>query len=274
MAGSGDIFSSGEIFDIFPIYPSVSKNSDESNSSSGGLNGWSNYPKGFSTVVEFRKIQDRILLDLGLTMYDSLPELIGNDVEKGMKYLKDLIERSIRTYSQYYPEKMEIQIKTGNNSYTFIDNFDKYLNGEIKERDVILVPIGTPFHKTAGTFSSANNWYYKKPTLFASEYSGAIPPGTWGYFAAMPYKVEIGPDNEFTEDSALYSTDDMRSQDLFHTFLNLNVAKVLRRTIMSLSIGGNIEVMPHLDITIQELEQEVQIAKRQSSSHLSYMWRK
>ena len=155
-----------------------------------------------------------------------------------------------------------------------MDNFNDYLNGSITEKDVILIPITTPFYKTAGTFSSATNWHYKKPTLYATQYSGALPSGVYGYYAAMPYKVEIGPDNEFTMDSALYSTDDMRSQDLFHEYLNLNVAKILRRTISSLSIGGNIEVMPHLDMTIQELENSVQVSKRQSSSHLSYLWRK
>ena len=268
--------NSGDIFDVFPIYPSVSKGNENGNkeSSVSGGSGWSDYPKMFSTVVEFNKIQERILLDLGLTMYDSLPELLGNDVVKGMKYLKDIIERTIRTYAQYYPEKMEIELHVNKDNYTFVDNFDKYLNGEISGREVILVPIATPFFKSSGTFSSAQNWHYKKPTLYATKYSGSLPNGVYGYFAAMPYKVEIGPDNEFTEDSVLYSTDDMRSQDLFHSFLNLNVAKNLRRTIMSLSIGGNIEVMPHLDLTIQELEQEVAIAKRQSSSHLSYMWRK
>ena len=266
---------SGDIFDSSSIYPSVSKsNSGNGTNSPSGNSTWDKYPKMFSSIVEFRKIQDRVLLDLGLTMYDSLPELLGNDVKKGMEFLKDIIERTIRTYSQYYPEKMELEIMTNSKSYTFIDNFDKYLNGEISGNEVILVPIGTPFHKKAGTFTSANNWHYKKPTIYATQYSGCIPNGMYGYFAAMPYKVEIGPDNEFTEDSALYSTDDMRSQDLFHTFLNLNVAKILRRVIMSLNIGGNIEVMPHLDITIQELENEVAIAKRQSSNHLSYMWRK
>lgn len=264
-----------EIFDIFPIYPSVKKEEKSKTSSSTmGVSGWNSYPKMFSTVVEFKKIQDRILLDLGLTMYDSLPELLGNSVESGMKYLKDIIERTIRTYSQYYPEKMEIEIKNGNKTYTFIDNFNEYLDGSITEKEVILIPITTPFYKTAGTFSSATNWHYKKPTLYATQYSGALPSGVYGYYASMPYKVEIGPDNEFTEDSVLYSTDDMRSQDLFHEFLNLNVAKILRRTISSLSIGGNIEVMPHLDLTIQELENSVQIAKRQSSCHLSYLWRK
>lgn len=265
------------IFNSSPIYPSVNKNDKKevlSSSSSTGLSGWENYPKMFSAVVEFRKIQDRILLDLGLTMYDSLPELLGNNIEKGMKFLKDLIERSIRVYSQYYPEKMEKEIKGNVKSYTFKNNFDEYLNGGIKESEVELIPIAIPFYKTAGVFSSANNWHYKKPTLYATQFSSSLPNGMFGYYAAMPYKVELGPDNEFTEDSALYSTDDMRSQDLFHTFLNLNVAKVLRRTIMSLSIGGNIEVMPHLDMTIQELENDVAIAKRQSSSHLSYMWRK
>lgn len=264
------------IFDVFPIYPSVSKNSSSESSSSSvsGNSNWENYPKMFSTVVEFNKIQDRILLDLGLTMYDSLPELLGNDVEKGMKYLKDIIERTIRTYSQYYPEKMEIEISGNTKNYTFIDNFQKFLNGEITGSEVILIPVATPFYKTAGVFSSANNWHYKKPTLYATQFSSSLPSGVYGYYAAMPYKVELGPDNEFTVDSAMYSTDDMRSQDLFHTFLNLNIAKILRRTIMSLSIGGNIEVMPHLDITIQELENDVAVAKRQSSSHLSYLWRK
>lgn len=263
------ILDSGTTFNNQSIYPSVIKTSSSSSSS-----GYANYPKMFSSAVKFRDIQDRVLLDLGLTMYDSLPELIGNDVEKGMKYFKDIIERSIRLYSQTHPEKMEINIMSTTSKYQFVDNFQDYLDGKITEEEIVLVPIGTPFHKSSTTFSNAKSWHYKKPFLIATEYAGMLPQGTYGYYAAAPYKIEIASDNNFTEDSILYSTDDTRSDEAFMCYLNLEVAKRLRRMINSLSIGGNIDVLPHLDLAIQELEVEKDRYNRIASAHLSYMWRK
>ena len=270
-------------FDVSPIYPSVDKTdtgsalNQSSGSSSSGMNGgtWSGYNKMFSTAVKFNEVSDRVLLDLGLTMYDSLPELLGNDVQQGMKFLKDIIERTIREYSQTAPEKMEIKLEQPGKSYTFVDNFDKYLAGEIGDRELILVPISTPFVKSATIFTSSRNWFYKKPTLYASEYAGTLPSSSyWGYFAAMPYKIEIAEDGNFTEDSVLYSTDDQRTQNGFYAFLNLEIAKRLRRMINSLSLGGNMELLPHLDISIQELEEEKFKNIRRNSAHLSYLWRK
>ena len=43
------------------------------------------------------------------------------------------------------------------------------------------------------------------------------------YFAAHPYVLEIGLDNEFTEDSAVYIMDDVYNEDFLY-FLDLRVA--------------------------------------------------
>lgn len=269
-----------EFFDIFP--PSIIKckcgcndeSSSSSSSTSTSSSGWNNYNKMFATAVKFKDIQTRIMYDLGLTMYDSLPELLGNDVSSGMKILKDIILRTIRIYSQYFPEKMIIYLKNPGSKYTFVDNFQQYLDGKISEEEVILVPVATPFNISSGVFLNSRNWMYKKPTMYGTAYAGAIPSGQYGYYAAMPYKVEIGEDGDFTEDSVLYSTDDQRSHEVFMVLLDLEVAHRLKRLVTSLNIGGNIDVLPMLDYALQDLEQRKASYIRQATSHLSYMWRK
>lgn len=262
------------VFDtnVYPIYPSVDKSKSSKSTSSD--NSSSESTPLFAESVKFNDIEEHVLLDLGLTMYDSLALLLGNSQEQGMKFFKSIIERVIREYAQTSPEKMSIKIGTGNKKYEFKDNFKEYLDGSISKEDLILIPIGTPWYLSTALHQNSRSWYYKKPTLYATEYSGILPSGTYGYFAAQPYKLEIGLDGKFTEDSVLYSMDDQRTQDGFFTFLNLEVAQRLRRMINSLSIGGNIEVLPSLDITIQELMENKYKYIRRSSSHLSYMWRK
>lgn len=267
-----------EFFKIFP--PSIEKCKHEDTLSSNGSSnflpdsGWENYNKMFATAIKFRDIQTRILYDLGLTMYDSLPLLLGNSHDSGMKILKDIILRTNRIYSQYFPEKMMIRLNNPGSKYVFKNNFQDYLSGKIKEEEIILIPVTTPFNLSSGVFLNSRNWMYKKPTMYATAYSGAIPSGQYGYYAEAPYYVEIGPDGEFTEDSVLWSTDDQRSHEVFMVLLDLEVAIRLKRLISSLSIGGNIEVLPMLDQTIQDLEMRKALYIRQATSHLSYMWRK
>ena len=223
------------------------------------------------TKYTAKELKERVTIDLGLILFEDIYSLLGITKEQGCYNFKLLIEKSIREYCEYHAAVLELKLPT-NNEYTFIDNFDQYLSGEITEDEIQLIPIGiSRIGKTY--FVSASYWQYRLPKLIPRYPSG----GTWSnaicvYFAAHPVRLTIGPDGDFTEDSAVYILDTVRNDDFLY-FLNLNVGNSIRRVSNSVDMPLQVNYMASLDQAISDYQTKVDDVKMTAATVMD-IWRK
>lgn len=171
--------------------------------------------------ITFNELHDEIALR-EFPLGDSVYEFLNPDTDKALKIFARLVLSAVREYDKHYPITLNKTLPYGisfEQGYTFADNFDAYLAGNIDESQIEMVPEAIALIRTTHwtTPATANNFRYKKPTIV-----GVVGTTTLKYYAFHPVKYEISPDGKFTEDSAIYYVN-MRDD----TFINLVALKVL-----------------------------------------------
>jgi len=214
-------------------------------------------------------LKNRVTIDLGLILYEDIYKLLGLTNEQAVKSFKYLIEQAIHDYSNIRPVVLSVRLPD-NHAYEFKDNFQDYLNGDITEDQIQLIPLG--ISRIGLTFTSAAYWRYSRPKLLpkyaSSVWSGLI----CHYFAEHPYVLDIGPDNDFTEDSAVYIMDKSYNEDFLY-FLDLRVAEYIKRISTSITLSLSIDFNPNFDQIISDFQERVDTIKM-TSANLLDMWRK
>lgn len=158
-------------------------------------------------------------------LMDSVIDLINPDREKALKSFDRLVRAAVREYDNHHPLCITKTFSSLSSSgYTFIDNFEAYIAGNISESEIELVPeaiavLGNGWFN----YPTANTWRYKKPTLI-----GVGGTTNVKYYAFHPVRSTISADGDFTEDSRVYYISEKDN-----TFINLvayNVLNYLKQT--------------------------------------------
>jgi len=199
------------------------------------------------------------LCTLEMSIVDDIYEAFSSETSVGASIFARIIKRSLLEWDRRRPPNMyKIISLTENNSlsnyygnvYTFSDNFDKYVNGEIEESEIELIPSSIGYVKVGRNFISPNYWEYKKPNLFLS--MGYRTVGV-RFFHRYKFIYNFAPDGEFTSDSKIYFLDN--SDDAFVNLVSYVLLRVIKATRDSISLN-QIELFPMIDNLIQEYAQE------------------
>lgn len=160
-----------------------------------------------------------------LPLADSVYEFLNRDLDRARESFIRIIKASIREYDKHYPVVMrKSMIKRLGLTYTFRDNFEVYLAGNITEAEIELIPEAIAKLRAGWANNMThNNWRYLKPTLHAN---GGI--NTCVYFAYHPLRYELSPDGNFTEDSKIYYMN--QDADTFINLVSFNVLNFLSTT--------------------------------------------
>jgi hypothetical protein len=164
------------------------------------------------------------------------------------------VEDAVREWYNHYPAILTKSFETGivsGTSYTFIDNFDAYIAGNITEEQVELVPEAIARISTMwGHKTTSNNYRYHKPTMFFMVGANQIT-----YFAFPPVRWKISPDGKFTEDSKVYFVD-ANDDDVFKELVALEILKFLQMTRNSVTQPTGLNFFDFREI-IADLQQTV-----------------
>lgn len=201
--------------------------------------------------------------DRELPLGDNVYELLNPDYDKARKTFAGLVKDALREYHKHYPLVLEREIMT-NLEYTFFDNFEAYLLGNISESSIQLIPEAISLVRV-GRFNviTANNYEYRKPVL---KHLGAT---AWvKYYAMRPMRYTLAPEG-FSEDSRVYfisEDDDTFIDAVSYTVLNYIVSI---RNSVRLPVG-----IDFFDFSARVAELKASIMDDFSVSHSIYEnWR-
>jgi hypothetical protein len=224
------------------------------------------------TSLKANEIPKLITDRLGLVLFDDICELLHYDKSKCGEVLKTLIVKSLIELARTYPVQMKNKIIINRRLYTFVDNFQSYLDGAISnENNIVLKPIAIYFLKS-GAMALNSQWWDYQPN------SGQLSLQFGGgnmyveYAANYPYNLILAPGGRFTEDSAIYYIGG-HNQEVFLDFLCYYVIRQVKLIQGSIQLGTQIQFLPMLESLSSEFEQLVQTHKDQRSDILR-MWRK
>lgn len=204
--------------------------------------------------IKFNDIAEEIELKY-VPLADDIYTLLHHDHEKGMKIFVKYVEDSLRDFYNHYPAVLRKTFGSGlssGTSYTFVDNFDAYIAGNISEEDVELIPEAIcKISSQWGHRTTSNNFKYIKPTLSLMTGANIIT-----YYAYPPCRWKISPDGKFTEDSAVYFVD-FNDENHFIEIVALNILSFLQLTRNSVVQPTGLQFFDYRD-TISELRQSVE----------------
>ena len=219
------------------------------------------------SYISFNDIAEEIELKY-LPLVDDIYSLLHPDHTKAMKVFAKYVEDSARDFYEHYPATWTKTFGSGVSSgitYTFQDNFDAYIAGNIPEDQVELIPeaicrIASRWgHKT-----TANNFRYEKPNLTLMTGANEIK-----YFAFPPIRYKISPDGKFTEDSRVYFVD-FNDDDKFKEVVAYNILTFLQMTRGSVAQPTGLNFFDYREI-LAELKQNIDTYYAVSAS-LYQMW--
>lgn len=140
-------------------------------------------------------------------MYNS-PDFVElltlNDTGKFTTVFKSILKRALGDYELKYPLLMwDRNIYVQNEKYSFIDNYDAFLEGKITEEYLELIPTSV-VHYTNGLLKAYRDFTYIRPLLKI----GKNGKTKVSYFTKYPLKLTIDKhEDKFTEDSHIYGID-------------------------------------------------------------------
>lgn len=202
--------------------------------------------------ISFNDIHEQILLKY-LPLADTVYELLHPDNERAHKIFAEYVKDSVRDVYHHYPIVLKKTFNGGlsGSSYTFVDNFDGYLEGNIEEEDIELVPESIAKIIT-GIYNklTKNNWRYEKPTLTLLGGASQIY-----YYAFPPIRWKLSADGDFTEDSRVYGLDP-NDDDIFCELVALNILQYLQNTRNSVTQPTGLQFFDYRDI-ISKIQDDV-----------------
>ena len=173
---------------------------------------------GFNYLVDELSLRE-------VPLASDIIDLIHPDRERALKQFAKLVQRGEREYSKHSPVCLYKKFyKLQMDGYVFEDNFDSYLQGNIKEEDIQLIPEAIAVVSSGwANYPTSNVWAYVKPTFKSVGGTTSIK-----YYAFHPIRYTISPDGRFSEDSYVYYISP--NDDTFINQIALEVLTYLKQT--------------------------------------------
>lgn len=213
-------------------------------------------------------IKDTIIRSSLLALIDFRDLILVNPMFEYTEVMEQLVRQSLSEFERKCPLFKKSRIYIPGHDYTFVDNFQAFLDEVITEQYVILIP-KVIFSLDSSLLHSRRSWVYTRP-MMSNVYSLGMTD--IDYMCSYPtiFKKEDDCD-EFTNDSAIYyiSADDGITQDamfrkqFYHILLKYinNVKNNMRYPDMP------VELLQGVEIELQEVGQELTEFYRKCNSH-------
>lgn len=213
-------------------------------------------------------IRDTIIRSSLLALIDFRDLILVNPAYEYTEVIEQLVRKSLSEFEKKCPLFKKSRVYIPDTEYTFVDNFQAFIDGVITEKYVTLIP-KVIFSLDSSLLHSRRSWIYTRP-MMSNVYS--IGTTDVDYMCSYPVVFKKEQDyDEFTEDSAIYyiSADDGITQDsmfrvqFYHTLLKYvnNVKNNMRHPDMPM------ELLQGVEVELQEVGQELAEFYRRCNSH-------
>lgn len=202
-------------------------------------------------------------IDRRLPFTNDLYPLLNIDPKRANRIFIKLLENALFHFEQSYPLVITKEITLNNYKYTFIDNFDNYVSGEISESRIELVPEVMLKLKLGILSLTANYWKYEAPELVGPDQTVVCK-----YFTKYPKYIQISDDGRFTDDSFIWG---IKNREIFENQLDLDLLRAIKGFSEQISFPNiNVSFM-NFDNVIQVLSDQVDQDHNAASSAYE-MW--
>lgn len=134
-----------------------------------------------------------------------------NDKYSGDEIFTEIVKESLNSYEYYHPLILDMNIYYLEDSserpmyYKMVDNFNCYLNNQLAEDQIILVPNSVNGIRTQGSYNTVGSYFrhtdYDRPYLQIAWSTGRyVVRG----LCSRPVVEKYNPDKSYSNDSALY----------------------------------------------------------------------
>lgn len=183
--------------------------------------------------------------------------------------MKRLIMTALDNHEKTCPLFKRSRIFISDNSYTFVDNFNLFLDCKLDEALTTLVPKSSPYALDTSVLHVRRAWKYDKPVLNDVYNLGSV---NVDYIASYPYVMnEDKKENDFTDDSYIYYMDRLngKTQDkIFRRQVYLQILGYIKGLKNNLRYPDiPFDMLPGVEEEYQVVQQELQEFYRKNSSH-------
>lgn len=221
------------------------------------------------------KINDLISImeaRLSTVLFNSFLDILHpENGEIANKKFESLLRNALTQHTLHFANNVISPISLNSGSFTFISNFDAYLQDpdNIGEDNIVLVPdyiININYNQLNTRLPISKKYYdYRKPKLIST-----IRANVWvNYGTSYPLVIEYAPDGGFTDNSTLYYIDSQSQQFLTRLEYELLMyIKNMENQIQIPNVGVNI--LGNLDNQLRRVEDDLDTWIRTSSSVISF----
>lgn len=222
------------------------------------------------------KINDLISImevRLSTVLFDSFLHILHPDdeMEKKYKRFESILRNALSQHTLHFANEVSSPISLENGKYTFISNFQDYLDDidNFNENNIVLVPnyiINIMYNQHNNRLPINKKYYnYKKPKLISNNLGDV-----WVFYGTTyPLVINYAPDGKFTDDSTLYYLDSESLQ--FLTRLEYEILHYIKNIQEQISIQGlGVNILQNLDRQLSRVEKELETFINTSSSIISF----
>lgn len=214
-------------------------------------------------------IKDMLLQSSILAFVDFKDLMISNPNFSYFEVMSRLIRIALETHERVCPLYKRSRLYLAENTYTFRDTFDAFLECKIKEDFVTLIPKTTPYSLDTSLLHTRRSWLYERPILKNVHNLGLTEID---YITSYPVRMAEHKENkDFTDNSAIYYIDMYggKTEDaMFKRQFYLQVLTYLKGVKNNLRYPDMpLELLQGIEEEYSLLSQELQEFYRKSATH-------
>lgn len=220
------------------------------------------------------ELKNNVLDWSGLVLYDNLYNLIHYNQQKAPDTWKQIVCNTLKMFEQTYPlvmgEKKFPQLNDSKH-YQFVSNFQSYLNGEITEDEIELVP--KAIYYIRGWINTNSQWwkYDSNTGIFTSRLFN-VNASLYSYCASYPTVWEKENSGDWNNNSGIYFLD-ADKDEFFRKFLIYYTLKHIKAINTSNQLNQNIKFLEGIDDLLSVAKEEMEFQQK-TRSRIFNMWRK
>jgi len=210
---------------------------------------------------------DKAVIDrLDNFSFDSVWESLAPPEEaqsRGRKF-KEIFRTAVYNYSRYFPllHFMDFSSSPITGAVNFRDNFEQYLNGEISDAELILIPIMLLQINGNGR-SAMRSVMYTEPTMITQS-----PIYRMLARCRHPWIVELEESGKYSQRSGLYG---MYNRDKFLTYFDIAYCTFIRSEREHAKISLPIELYGNIDDLLESAKDRASTIQRTNAIPLN-LW--
>lgn len=228
-------------------------------------------PENIPKIKVKELVEDMLLKSSILAFVDFRDLMTSNPNFSYFSVVSKLIKSALQKHESKIPlfKTSRIYVKPGQNDYTFVDNFDLFLDCKIQEKYTTLIPKVSPYSADSSLLHARRSWVYDRPVLKRMYIQGQIDVEYMTYYPNIIKEDEESKD--FTDDSYIYymslyegpSSDLLFKRQFYYEVVNYlkGVKNNLRYPDMP------IELLQGIDEEYSILQSDLQEAYRKNSSY-------